>query len=37
MIVTPSNRARPAVIAADTLPDLHVVDPAGRALPRFTA
>ena len=34
LIVTSSNRARPAVLASDTLPDLHVIDPAGRALPR---
>ena len=35
LIVAPSNRARPAVLATDTLPDLHVIDPATRALPRF--
>ena len=34
LVVTPSNRARPAVLAADTLLDLHVIDPATRALPR---
>jgi len=34
MVVTPSNRARPAVIATGILPDLHVIDPAGRAVPR---
>ena len=27
LIVAPSNRSRPAVLAADALPDLHVIDP----------
>ncbi len=34
LIVAPSNRSRPAVLATDALPDLHVIDPATRALPR---
>ena len=34
LIVAPSNRSRPAVLATDVLPDLHVIDPATRALPR---
>ena len=31
---TPSTRTNFAVLATDTLPDLHALDPAGRAIPR---
>ena len=31
---SPSNRTRFAALAADVLPDLHALDPAGRAATR---
>ena len=34
MIVSPSNRTVFAALAADTLPDLHALDPAGRVMTR---
>ncbi len=34
MIVSPSNRSVFAALATDTLPDLHALDPAGRAMTR---
>lgn len=35
LIASPSNRTRFAALAAGMLPDLHTVDPATRAAPRF--
>ncbi len=34
VVTTPSNRVRPAVLATGLLADLHVIDPAGRVVPR---
>ncbi len=34
MIVSPSNRSVFAALATDTLPDLHALDPASRAMAR---
>ena len=34
VVTTPSNRVRPAVLATPILPDLHLIDPAGRVLTR---
>ena len=34
MIVSPSNRSVFAALATDSLPDLHALDPAGRAMTR---
>ncbi|MCY4422571.1 MAG: DEAD/DEAH box helicase family protein [Acidimicrobiaceae bacterium] len=34
LVSTPSTRTNFAVLATDTLPDLHALDPAGRAIPR---
>ena len=37
VVTTPSNRVRPAVLATPILPDLHLIDPAGRVLTRREA
>lgn len=34
MVTSPSNRTRFAALAAGPMPDLHAVDPAGRAMSR---
>ena len=36
VVTTPSNRVRPAVLATPILPDLHLIDPAGRVLTKKT-
>ena len=36
VVTTPSNRVRPAVLATPILPDLHLIDPAGRVLTKNT-
>ncbi len=37
LIASPSNRTRFATMAVGTLPDLHALDPAGRAVIRLVS